>query len=249
MSETSLSRIGWLCSILLHALLAIFLITQTLELKPFDLDFTPVEFASLRALEPAGEESIDRKGGTQPRVDLPKRPMLEEASPLLKLPAANRQEVVAQNRTGKPDLSNLETLNPGSRIDLKPLAAGPRERAPINPLPLNDQALYGSRTDAATDHIAAENIFTITWDGPSRVKTAGTPPEFPPGVNREAIVRLKLMVAPDGSITSISPLTKGDQELERVSIEALRSWRFNALDRSLAQKNQGGVITFIFKLE
>lgn len=249
MNDRSDSHIGWTLSLVLHGLLLIAFMLMTFELKPFDLDYTPITFRPLSEIETGGGPTSQKWGGAQPLVELPKRPMLNEGSPLLKLPESTRQAIIAPATTGKPNLSSLESLLPGQRIPMDAIAPGKKERAPIKPLPLSDEALYGQRTDIIGDQLASEDMFTLSWDGPARVRTSGTPPEFPPGLNKAATVRLELIVAPDGSVISVRPLTKGLPELESVSIAALKTWRFNPLDKGLAQQNQKGIITFIFQLK
>jgi TonB family protein len=56
---------------------------------------------------------------------------------------------------------------------------------------------------------------------------------------------LKFTVSPEGVVTSIIPLQKGDPVLERSAIEALRQWRFNRLKEN---KEMYGIITFTFRV-
>jgi hypothetical protein len=247
-TDRSDSHIGWILSLMVHGLLIMAFVMTNFELKPFDLDYTPVTFAPLAEIKPGGGPTSPKWGGAQPLVELPKRPMLNETSPLLKLPESNRQAVIAPVTSGKPNLSSLESLHPGQRMPLQAIVSGKKERAPIKPVPISDAALYGQRTDIVGDQLANEDMFTLAWDGPARVRTSGITPEFPVGLNNAATVRLELIVAPDGSVISVRPLTKGLPQLEQVSIAALKTWRFNSLDKGLAQQNQKGIITFIFQL-
>jgi TonB family protein len=114
---------------------------------------------------------------------------------------------------------------------------------------VNDAWLEGDRQAAISGKLAGDDMFSIAWEGPVRVKVSGALPEFPPGVNRAATVKLSFEVAPDGSVTFTAPVTKGVPELEKVSMAALRAWRFNALDPSQPQVKQRGEITFIFRLK
>ena len=113
---------------------------------------------------------------------------------------------------------------------------------------IDDDVLYGSREDVLSERLSNEDIFTITWDGPEREKTSGNLPTFPSGVTKEATVRLAFTVSREGGVISVTPLTKGHPQFEKVSMEALRKWRFNPLDKGLSQKNQEGIITFRFEL-
>ncbi|MFH0764829.1 MAG: energy transducer TonB [Calditrichota bacterium] len=242
-------RAGWTVSLGLHLILALLFLVNQLHLKPFELNFTPIEFAPLTgAASPEGSAQPGSPGGG-PLVELPRRPMLDETSPLLRLPDSDRQAVAAPVPEDRPHLADSDYLTPNRRVDLTPSLIENRERAPVRPLPLSDELLTGQRPDALSEKIAAENIFDISWEGPVRVKLAGELPAFPPELNRAATVRLEIVVTPSGDIANITPVTKGLPELEKVSLEALRTWRFNRLDRALAQENQKGVVTFKFELK
>ena len=249
MTRMKNDNIGYVISIALHLLIGFAFFLTTLELKPFDLDFTPVTFAPMSEIQQGGGEVSRKWGGAAPVVDLPKRPMLEESSPLLKLPESSRQPIIAPSTSGKPRLSSIESLRPGKHLTMKDLVTGEHERAPIQPIPIDDVVLFGQRSDRVGEQIAKQEVFTIEWDGPVRVKTSGILPEYPEKVNVEALVRLSFTVAPDGSVINVAPITKGQPALEKVSLAVLRTWRFNRLDRGLVQRNQVGEITFRFLLE
>lgn len=249
MNESIGARTGWFVSIGFHILLALLFFLMKLELQPFDLDFTPVFFFPVSETETGGGSADATLGGAQPLVELPRRPMLNETSPLLKLPDSDRQAVIAPSPKGKPDLSSMESIRPGMKSDILPGLIGQRERAPVRAIPLSDEALFGERTDLLGEKIAGDEMFEISWKGPTRTKISGELPRFPGGLNEAVTVRLSFTVAPDGSVVAVDPLVKGMAELEKVSIEALRSWRFNALESSIVQENQDGVITFVFELK
>ncbi len=247
--ERSENMQGWIISIIIHILAALAFISAKLELKPFNLDYTPVFFVPLTEIPQVAIDDNSSNSGSEPLVDLPRRPMLDETSPLLKLPDRQRPEVAIQSSSSKPDFSKLKSIAPSKRVALNSLAEASRERASMESLPLSDEALFGQRKDAISDQIANAEMFTITWEsGPNRVKTSGSLPRFPGSVNREIKIRLAFTVEPDGSIGSITPQTKGEPDLERVSVEALRTWRFNSLQGTNAVK-QNGIITFVFELK
>ncbi len=62
-------------------------------------------------------------------------------------------------------------------------------------------------------------------------------------------VTLQFNVLPDGSVEQIIPVRKTDELLESAAINALRTWRFEALPSQIEQKSQTGKVTFNFKLE
>lgn len=86
----------------------------------------------------------------------------------------------------------------------------------------------------------------IDWGGGgNRIVLYKVLPRYPQGYNVNAQIRLKFTVSPDGVVTNIVPLQKGDPVLERAAIEALRQWRFNRLKEN---KEMYGIITFTFKV-
>jgi TonB family protein len=60
-----------------------------------------------------------------------------------------------------------------------------------------------------------------------------------------AQIRIRFTVAKDGTIISMLPLQKGEPNLEKAAMNALRQWRFNPLKDD---KIMFGIITFTFKL-
>lgn len=92
--------------------------------------------------------------------------------------------------------------------------------------------------------------YSIEWSGVgSRRLLSGRIPQYPEGTDKELPVYLQFTVLPDGSVSTIIPLKKSDELLEREAIAALRTWRFDPLPAQFAQQPQVGKITFIFKLE
>jgi protein TonB len=92
--------------------------------------------------------------------------------------------------------------------------------------------------------------YSIEWSGVgSRRLLSGRIPQYPEGTDKEMPVYLQFTVLPDGSVSTIIPLKKSDELLEREAIAALRTWRFDPLPPQFEQLPQVGKITFIFKLE
>jgi TonB family protein len=93
---------------------------------------------------------------------------------------------------------------------------------------------------------AGYGLGDIEWGGGgNRIVLYKVLPKYPSGYNVNAQIRLRFTVSPDGNVTSIVPLQKGDPVLERAAIEALRQWRFNRLKEN---KEMYGIITFTFKV-
>lgn len=93
---------------------------------------------------------------------------------------------------------------------------------------------------------AGEGLGDIEWGGGgNRVVLFKKIPNYPPGVNTGAQIRIKFTVSSDGFVTSMIPMQKGDPALERAAMDALRQWRFNPLKEN---KEMYGIITFRFRL-
>jgi len=89
--------------------------------------------------------------------------------------------------------------------------------------------------------------YSLQWgSGGNRIVLHKELPEYPRGVRTAAQIRLRFTVKPDGSVASIIPLQKGDPQLERAAMRALRRWKFNPLDSNITMV---GIITFTFTLE
>lgn len=67
-----------------------------------------------------------------------------------------------------------------------------------------------------------------------------------PYLERDVTIRLKFFVMPDGSVGDVIPLQKGDPELERLAILAMRSWSFEPLPEGM-EDIQTGIITLKFR--
>jgi TonB family protein len=89
----------------------------------------------------------------------------------------------------------------------------------------------------------------IDWgNGPSRNRIAGAMPVFPPGVNREAKIKVRFTVRPDGSVRGITFLQKGEPTFENAVLRAMRTWKFTALPVDMSQVDQNAIATFNFQL-
>ena len=94
------------------------------------------------------------------------------------------------------------------------------------------------------------NGFFFDWGGSGvRKVLTYSIPDYPAGVNKEANVRLRFTIRPDGSVGSIIPITKADTRLEDAALNSLRRWRFEKLPASITPFDQVVVITFPFRLQ
>ena len=89
--------------------------------------------------------------------------------------------------------------------------------------------------------------FGLDWGGGgNRIVLNKVLPVYPPGVNKNAQIRMRFRVQPDGSVGLMIPTQKGDPRMEEAVYKALRQWRFNATP---GKDPQQGEITFSFKVD
>ncbi len=90
--------------------------------------------------------------------------------------------------------------------------------------------------------------YSIGWGGKGkRAVLSWNVPKYPPGVNVEGNVVLSFTILPNGTVGSVVPVKKLDPKLDNLSINALKTWRFEKLP---AGENfvQSVTITFPFRL-
>ncbi|MDP8220371.1 MAG: TonB family protein [Candidatus Stygibacter frigidus] len=72
-------------------------------------------------------------------------------------------------------------------------------------------------------------------------------PEYPEGLQQNSEVQIQFEVTPEGKVNdNIVIIKKGGAQLDQVSLEALKQWRFNPVSGEFVQT---GVITFTYKLK
>jgi outer membrane biosynthesis protein TonB len=246
-SDAARERVGLATSLVVHGLLALILLLVTLDLKPFQLEFTMISFSTAGA----GEPSAKMSGGfrtEQPMIELPRRPMLDETSPLLKLPEETREAVEPVPPQERLDLTDVAAVTPRSRGLLTAMTPGKRERAEIKPLEVGNELMAAGPPDLLGQSLTGDEMFSVSWEGTPRTKISGELPKFPAGVDRGATVNISFTVAPDGAVVFVAPAAKGLPQMEKAAMDALRGWRFNALEKSQSQVNQKGVAIFVFQL-
>ena len=72
--------------------------------------------------------------------------------------------------------------------------------------------------------------YSIGWGGKGkRAVLSWNVPKYPPGVNIEGNVVLSFTILPNGTVGSVVPVKKLDPKLDNLSINALKTWRFEKL--------------------
>lgn len=72
---------------------------------------------------------------------------------------------------------------------------------------------------------------------------------YPDGSNATATIVLKFTVMPDGSVTGITPIKRGDPALLNAAMAGLRRARARPLPEEAPQIPQSGTITYTFRVE
>ncbi|MGA9405781.1 MAG: energy transducer TonB [Bacteroidota bacterium] len=92
--------------------------------------------------------------------------------------------------------------------------------------------------------------YNVQWAG-GRIRNliSGDLPKYPPDVNVEAQIKLRVVVQPRGTVKSIQPLQKGNTRLENAAIKEVRLWRFQSLQSAQPALDQVCTIIFNFKMK
>ncbi|MBN1561730.1 TonB family protein [candidate division KSB1 bacterium] len=190
---------------------------------------------------PAAPPARQEEAAKAPPVNLPTRRMLEEEEPDL----TKRQSGKLTPSQDNSRLSPREDVYDSDSMQ-KEVAA----RAEGKSFSANASDDAGKESSPASDIGAGttDQPYTLEGDASRRTILSQILPEYPPGLQREAVVRIRFWVLPDGRIGAMIPVRKGDPTLEEITMKAMRQWRFNALPAGEEQKNVEGIITFVYKL-
>lgn len=178
-----------------------------------------------------------------PPVNLPKRRMLEEDEPQLR-----------KRDSGKltPSQENMRVAPRQDVYDAESMQKEVAERASSGKTfaePTGGETSDRFASPPSDMRSGANNQnYTLEGDASKRSIVTQVLPEYPSGLQREAVVKIRFWVLPDGRVGAMIPVQKGDPTLEEITMKALRQWRFNALPPGEEQQNVEGVITFVYKL-
>lgn len=194
--------------------------------------------------EPEEQPDQNEESAQQDKIDLPRRRMLEDEEPELserqrsKLsPQPSQTGTSTRRRTpsGEKEITDRSTME-GEKPFAEPESGDVAGKQV--PGPTSTAGGQGSNTP-----------FTIEGEASQRQIVSKNLPQYPSGLQREAVVKIRFAVLPDGRIGQMIPVKKSDPTLEEITMQALQNWRFNAIPESEEQKRVQGVITFIYKLE
>jgi TonB family protein len=253
--ETVVSVSG---TIAVHGLLVLLFLLIHINFRPVIEEFTEIAFAGSWVAPPRettqeadelSEEDLIQEEINQPlpeEIELPERreldlneqDIIEKVQPepeKLMMPG----NIVKETPVTKPPLPKTQTSGPTLARKEKDVEQGIFQKQ------LDQKLLQGNQSI----EVDASREFEIDWEGElKREIYQRRLPEFPPDVQREAIIKIKFTVLPNGLVGSAIILQKGERKMENLTLEAFKTWRFNPLPGYAAQVAQSGVITFRFKL-
>ncbi len=259
-------RIGWAGSILLHLLLLLIALLSYLPEIVRNTDFVELQWGTI-ASEPTPEVRHQESTAppvaqparatptpvrTEPEraqparaertVELPERRMPDLTDEVLAVPQRGDKLEAASGAAlqGIPDRSQQErTQEP---LALRPGGTAPGEKA----LPSASGAGEGTQ-GPGTGTVGSDVGYSVQWVGGGlRKRVSGRLPDYPEGTNVRAQVLIRAIVAPDGSVLSVTPVQKANRQLEEAAMSELRIWRFEPLRSHVPQVNQDCMVTFLF---
>ncbi|RMG60819.1 MAG: TonB family protein [Calditrichaeota bacterium] len=254
-----------LATVLIHLLLLLAFLWLKVDFRPVVSEFVELSFAGVSSLENREAEPPREQRPVLAEPSLVSRPLSQQPNrPDVNLPERRElavpEETILENI--EPPLEKPEEALHGEKP--RPVATLPRR--PEQPTALDEPILRGEKTTPVNLFnrkitprpvegtpkvvVPLRENFEIDWQGNlQREIYQKRLPEFPPGVQREATIRIRFSVLPNGLVGSTVLLQKGDTQLENLTLEAFKTWRFNPLPPSVPQTEQTGIITFHFKLK
>jgi len=221
-------------------------------------DFTEIAFASGRQ---APARSTDTPPKAQPikpeskeqeipseTIRLPLREMLEDEDDPLKV-ANKRDKLTSAENDIVPQPSNFEKREPVTDEYLSDNIFEEKETAQIDDGLSPDDKILPSTTPTNITGTGIQTPFEIEGQVANRTVAYKVIPDYPPNLQKQAIVKISFTVLPNGRIGEMIPQIKADAQLERITMDALRQWRFNALPSHKEQSAERGVITFRYLLK
>ena len=246
---------------LVHLFLLIFFILFKIDFKPVIAEFVEVSFtggfkASAIQNPAYTDELTEDKENLKPvdiqpqsnvrNIELPERRQLD----------LNEEEFIEKVQ---PDIE--KKIEGPPVVKRTPVSTVPQTKSnqPFNPFLKKEKTMESGIFKKGSDEklltgtqsvdIDLNKEFEIDWMGDLKREIYQKKlPEFPEDVQQEAIIKIKFSVLPNGLVGSAVLLQKGNTQLENLTLETFKTWRFNPLPGYMEQEPQTGIITFRFKL-
>ncbi|MBO6576358.1 MAG: TonB family protein [Rhodothermales bacterium] len=239
---------GIIVSVALHALLLFGLsVLNVRAVEQPQMGFIEVDFGAFSEGRPVSRAVTQEPVPPQPEPETP----VEETTPA-PAPEESRPvdlpETVAETpeQINEPETEVVAPVSQPETAQEEP-AEEPAPTQPIRPLGSGDpegasEAQQGEDGEGQEETRRAP--FSI--EGLNRQAVQTILPTYAEQVN--AVIRVRITVAPSGRVTRRIPLIKGNPALEQAVMNALLNWRFNPLPPNAPQEDQTGVVTFRFQL-
>ena len=235
--------IGLGASLVLHALLGLFLAYMTTDAREGpQLGYVEVEFGAFRSGRPV--EAVDEAPeASSPETETPppETPPEEVEEEPVTDPEPEPVEEPPQDPVSEETIAPTEeeTVPPENQNEPQPEEGADEQES-------DDET--GAESGDPGDGADEEKSAPYNIEGLNRDPLRAPLPQYTEQVN--ATIRVQIVVGPDGRVTGVIPLRMGGSpELQDEVQRVLRQWRFNALPAGAPQENQRGVVTFTFRLE
>ena len=251
-------NIGWIYSIILHALLAVLMMYIAVRQYIPEPNFVEMTWGTLTSrnnpipdipsTQQAARQSTVTEGTTDKSIKLPIRKFLELPDEVISL-RDKKKNIVAETpitstRAGKRVTDEQRSTVVSSGLGTRDNAVGKSSSQS------NTQVAtpFGSGTEAGG---LGSNVSVVyQWaGGGNRKLLAGDVPTYPAGVNVSAQIKLRVVVLPDGTVKSAAPAQKGETRLENAAMAKVKLWQFEPLLSAQPKSEQICNITFNFKLK
>ncbi|MEM8601738.1 MAG: TonB family protein [Bacteroidota bacterium] len=235
-------RKGLLATAAFHVVLLAVLFVSTYTVTIPQLGFMEVDFGPIQEARPAQRTSVPTPEPPQPDTQA-------EAAPATATRPVDLPEVVpepAPERIATPD---TEQRDPQPEGETASDEREPRPETPDAPETTGGtpDADTGTTTDQTGTGSADRTTSPFSLEGLDRTPLS-TP--LPPNPGARGTVAIRVTVDPSGRVVQALPARRGgDPRLDRAALDALRSWRFDALPAGAPQELQSGIVTFVFRLD
>ncbi|MDZ7263214.1 MAG: energy transducer TonB [candidate division KSB1 bacterium] len=233
-------------AMVIMAFLRVYLPFQMAELTEITFVSGQVKLSAPPPL-PAAQMPIpeERKAPTEV-VTLPPRKMLEKEPPQLNVPEPTKKlpqeqlKPIARPETDRPMVDSKTAAETKT-------ATGEKVVSPPVSGTAADQKLLPDYSELSSG--SGTTPFQIEGQAARRVVLVKVIPEYPEGLQKQATIKIRFTVLPDGQVGEMIPMIRADATLERLTLDALRQWQFSPLAPEEPQVVEQGIITFRYLLK
>jgi len=189
-----------------------------------------------------------REQGMTPgeRVEVPTRKMIEIEEPTISVPA--EQRIMPRDIIKNAERQTFDLATPDFELPAADRSIFTMDRK---------ESFEGSKITVGTEPgsgietgVIGDEPFIIEGEIKGREIVFNPLPEYPEGLNKNAEIKIRFVVLPDGTVSSsgMIPVRKEDAMLEELTMKTLKLWRFSPLPEG-DTREQTGIITFIYKVK